>query len=63
LSIIIDGLQEDIVCSLFEVTREATPKSEVLLTSQHKFGQLPHGIRYIEYDKERQGLHVRYSPA
>jgi hypothetical protein len=58
LSIIVDGLQENIVCLLFEVISRAMPKSEVLLTSQDKFGQPPHGMRYIEYDKERQGLHV-----
>jgi hypothetical protein len=63
LSMIVDGLQENIVCLLFEVIRETTPKWEVLLTSQHKFGQLPDGMRYIEYDKERQGLHVCHSPA
>jgi len=63
LSIIVDGLQENIVCLLFELIREATPKSEVLLTTQHTFGEIPYRVTYIEYDKERKGLHVRHSPA
>jgi len=63
LSIIVDGLQENIVCLLFELIREATPKSEVLLTTQHTFGEIPHRVTYIEYDKERKGLHARHSPA
>ena len=63
LSIIVDGLQENIVCSLFELISEVTPKSEFLLTTQHPFGEIPHGVTYIEYDKERKGLHVRHSPA
>jgi len=63
LSITVDGLQENIVYSLFQLIREATPKSEFLLTTQHSFGEIPHGVTYIEYDKERKGLHVRHSPA
>jgi len=63
LSITVDGLQENIVRSLFELIGEATPKSEVLLTSQHQFGEIPHRVTYIEYDKERKGLYVRHSPA
>jgi len=62
LSIIVDDLQENEGRLLFEL-REATPKSEVLLTTQHPFGEIPHGVTYIEYDKERKGLHVRYSPS
>jgi len=58
LSITVDGLQEDIAYSLFQLIREATPKSEVVLTSQHPFGEIPHRVTYIEYDKERKGLHV-----
>ena len=63
LSVIVDGLQENIVWLLFELIREATPKSEVLLTTRHPFGEIPHRVTYIEYDKERKGLHVRHSPA
>jgi len=66
LSIIVDGLQENIVCLLFELIREATPKSKVLLTTRHPLGEIPHRVTYIEYDKydkERKGLHVRHSPA
>jgi len=63
LSVIVDGLQENIVCSLFELISEVTPKSEFLLTTRHPFGEIPHGVTYIEYDKERKGLHVRHSPA
>jgi len=59
LSIIVDGLQENIVCLLFELIREATPKAKVLFTTQHPFGEIPHRVTYIEYDKERKGLHVR----
>jgi len=62
LSIIVDGLQENIVYPLFELISEVTPKLEVLLTTQHPFGEIPHGVAYIEYDKERKGLHVRHSP-
>jgi len=66
LSITVDGLEEKIAYSLFQLIREATPKSEVLFTSQHQFGEIPHRvtyIEYIEYVKERKGLHVRHSPA
>jgi len=63
LSITVDGLQENIAYSLFMLIREATPKSEVLLTSQRPFGEIPHRVTYIEYDKERNGLRVRHSPA
>jgi len=63
LSIIVDGLQENIVFSLFELIMEATPKSKVLLTTQHPFGDIPHRVTYIEYDKERKGLHICHSPA
>jgi hypothetical protein len=63
LSIIVDGLQEDIACWLFECISKATPKPEVLLTSRHPFGQIPDGVMYIEYDKERKGLHICHSSA
>jgi len=62
LSITVDGLQENIAYSLFQLIREATPKSEVLFTTQHPFGEIPPRVTYIEYDKERKGLHVRHSP-
>jgi hypothetical protein len=60
LSIVVDGLQVDIACWLFKHIREATPKSEFLLTSRHPFGQIPDGMSYIEYDKERKGLHLHH---
>ena len=61
LSLIVDGTSEDMACSLFEQIREATPKSEVLLTSQYPFGNIPQGMTYIEHDKERKGLHFHHS--
>jgi len=66
LSITVDGLQEKqekIAYSLFQLIGEATPKSEVLFTTQHPLGEIPPRATYIEYDKERKGLHVRHSPA
>ncbi|KAF8545003.1 hypothetical protein BDD12DRAFT_331915 [Trichophaea hybrida] len=54
LSIIVDGLQEDIAYWLIQLIVEATPKSKVLLTSRHPFGKIPDGMTYIEYDKERK---------
>ena len=64
LSIIVDGLQENIAYSLFQLITEATPKSKVLFTTQHQFEEIPHRVTYyIEYDKERKGLHVHHSPA
>ena len=63
LLIIVDGLQENIVCSVFELIMEAAPKSKVLLTTQHPFGEIPHRVTYIEYDKERKGLHICHFPA
>jgi hypothetical protein len=63
LSIIVDGLQEDIVCWLFQLIRRATSKLEALFTSRHPCGKVPDGMAYIEYDKERKGLRVRHSPA
>jgi len=63
LSITLDGLQENIAYSLFQLIREATPMSELLFTAQHPLGEIPPGVTYIEYDKERKGLHARHSPA
>jgi hypothetical protein len=63
LSIIVDGLQEDIACWLIHLIVEATPKSKVLLTSRHQFGKIPDGMTYIEYDKETKGLHIRHFSA
>jgi len=63
LSITVDGLQENITYSLFQLIRGVTPKSEVLFTTQHPLGEIPTRVTYIEYDKERKGLHVRHSPA
>lgn len=63
LSIVVDGLLADISYWLFQHIREATPKLKVLFTSRHPFEQIPDGMSYIEYDKERKGLHVRYSSA
>jgi len=63
LLLIVDSLQENIVCSLFELIMEATPKSKVLLTTQHPFGEIPRRVTYIEYGKERKGLHICHSPA
>jgi len=63
LSITVDGLQENIAYSLFQLITEATPTSKVLFTTQHQFGEMPPRVTYIEYDKERKGLHVRHSPA
>jgi len=61
LSLIVDGMSKDMARSLFEQIREAIPKSEVLLTSQYPFGNVPHDMTYIEHDKERKGLHFRLS--
>lgn len=63
LSIIVDGLQENnsIVSMLFELLREAIPKSTYLLTSQHPLERTPNGMTVIEYDKERNGLHACHS--
>jgi len=60
LSIIVDGLQENtgIAFGLFELLREATPKSKLLLTSQHPLKRTPYGMTSIEYDKERKGIHA-----
>ena len=60
LSLVVSGTSEGIACSLFEQIREATPKSEVLLTSQRPFGNIPHDVTYIEHDKERKGLYFPF---
>ena len=60
-SIIVGGLDEDIASGLFEVLRWATPKSKFLLTGQHPLETIPYGMTYIEYDKERKGLHTCHS--
>jgi hypothetical protein len=54
LSIIVDGLQEDIACWLAPLIMEAAPELRVLLTSKHSFGKIPNRVAYIEYDKERK---------
>jgi hypothetical protein len=63
LYIIVDGMSENMASSLLELISEATPKSDVLITSEYQFGRIPHGVTYIEHDKERNGLRVRNSPA
>ena len=61
LSIIVDGLDENTTSGLFGVLRRATPKSTFLLASQHPLEPTPYGMTYIEYDKERKGLHTCHS--
>jgi len=63
LSLIADGMSEDLACSLFELIRDATPKSVVVLASQYPFGNIPHDMTYIEHDKERKGLYFQHSTA
>jgi len=62
-SIIVDGLEETtgIASGLFGVLRKLTPKSTFLLTSEHPLERTPYGMTYIEYDKERKGLHTCHS--
>jgi len=61
-SIIVDslGVNTGIASGLFEVLRKATRKSTFLLTSQHPLETTPYGMTYIEYDKERKGLHTSH---
>jgi len=61
LSLVVEGASEDMACSLFELIRDATPKSVVLFTSQYPFGNIPRDMTYIEHDKERKGLHPQHS--
>ena len=63
VTIIVDGLgvNTGIASGLFEVLGKATRKSTFLLTSQHPLEATPNGMTYIEYDKERKGLHTCHS--
>ena len=60
-SIIVDGLDENTASGLFGILRNAAPKSTFLLTGQHPLETIPYGMTYIEYDKERKGLHTCHS--
>ena len=63
LSIIVDGLQENtgVASGIFELLSEASPKSKLLLTSQHPLERTPYGMASIEYGKERKGIHACHS--
>jgi len=59
LSIIVDGLWEPVIDCFVEFIIEAVPEITALLTCRHiSFGNMSDRVVCIEYDKERQGLHV-----
>jgi len=61
LMIVVDGLWGDIAHWLVKYIMQATPKLKALLTSRQNIdGKIPDEMQFIEYDKERQGLHIRY---
>ncbi|KAF8533697.1 hypothetical protein BDD12DRAFT_898092 [Trichophaea hybrida] len=55
LSIIVDDLWEDVADWFVQIIMEAAPELKALLTSRYNsFRNIPDGILFIEYDKERQ---------
>jgi hypothetical protein len=61
LSIMVDGLWEGVADLFVQLIMDAAPQLKALLTSRPKSLQNIHdGILCIEYDKERQGLHIRH---
>lgn len=63
LSIIVDGLSEDIVRLVVKHSMRAARKLKALFTIDEspKYAEKLDRMTCIEYDKERQGLHIRHS--
>jgi len=62
LLIIVDGLWEGVAGCFVRHIMDSELLFKVLLTCQHNSLQnVPDGMLCIEYDKERQGMHVCYS--
>jgi hypothetical protein len=61
LSIIVDGLWEGVDDWFVRFIMHAAPQLKALLTSRpNSLQNIPDGILCIEYDKERQGLHIHH---
>jgi hypothetical protein len=59
LSIIVDGLWEGVADRFVQFIMESELEFKALLTSRENSLQtIPNGMLCIEYDKERQGLHI-----
>jgi hypothetical protein len=61
LSIMVDGLWEGVADWFVQFIMDAEPQMKALLTSRpNSLSNTHDGILCIEYDKERQGLHIRH---
>jgi hypothetical protein len=65
LSIIVDGMSENIARLVVKNCMRAIQKLKALFTINEspKYGEILDRLTYIEYDKERKGLNIRHSLA